>query len=424
MRIWRLVFREVLHRKLNFLLALISVSAAVGSLSGALTLLDVDRLQTERFLETKRNDVEAAGAELEDAMRKITKGLGFNVIILPEDQDLNEMHLEGTLSKSMPEEFVHRLANSKIVTVNHLLPTIVRKMNWPEKNLPIVLYGTRGEVPILHSDSKKPLLETVPPGTMIVGFQVGGTLNLKEGDQTTLMGRDFSILKRYEERGTSDDSAVWINLREAQGMFGMENLIHAIQALECQCVGDRITEIRREISSILPGTQVIERGPPALARAEARNKAKEAAVSALEREKAGRAESRLQKEAFAAKMVPASFIACIVWIGILAYGNVRQRLQEIAVFRAIGFRSSQVFALFVIKALLIGILGGLIGFTMGFLFAGMGQGGVDPLSVRTLYSPGVFWLALVSATLMSVFGGWVPAMMAIRADPAIVLLED
>lgn len=424
MRIWRLVFQEIRHRKLNFLLALISVSAAAGSLSGALTLLKVDRLRTEVFLERKRDDVEKAGAELEDAMRRITKGLGFNVLILPQDQDLNEMHLEGTLSKSMPEEFVHRLANSKIVTVNHLLPTIARKIDWPERNVPVVVYGTRGEVPISHSDPKKPLLETVPPGTMIVGFQIARTLNLKEGDQAPLMGRAFSVLKRYEERGTSDDSAVWINLREAQEMFGMRNLIHAIQALECQCAGDRITQIRQEISAILPGTQVIERGPPALARAEARNKAKEAAVEALERETARREESRLQREAFAARAVPAAFFACIAWIGILAYTNVRQRLREIAVLRAIGFCSGQIFALFVSKALLVGILGGVLGFAAGFYFGAAGRGGADQLSLETLFSPEVFWLAVASAALMSVFGGWIPAMLAIRADPAVVLQED
>lgn len=425
MSVWRLVFQEISHRKINFALGVFSVSVAVACLVGALIFLKIDDHRTESILAQKQKEIEKAGADLEDSMRKITKGLGFNVIILPEDQDLNEMHVKGTLSKSMPEEYAHRLANSKIVTINHLLPTVVKKITWPEMNLPILLYGTRGEVPMMHSDPKKPLLDSVPQGTMILGFQVSEKLHLKEGDAVTLLGRNFTVAKRHQERGTIDDSTVWINLAEAQEMLGMKNLINAIQALECQCVGDRITEIRKEIAGILPGTQVIERGPPALARAEARNKVKEAAESALTLETARRAEIRNQRQEFASRLVPLALLGCTVWIGLLAYGNVRGRFQEIAVLRAIGFRTRQIFSLFVSKALLIGLSGGLIGYCAGFL-AGVGSldSSLIDSSLGQWFDPGVLILAAITAPLLSVFGSWIPAMAAVRSDPAVVLQEE
>ncbi|MDP6208857.1 MAG: hypothetical protein QGG01_11140, partial [Roseibacillus sp.] len=249
-----MIWREIAFRKLNFGLALFSVSAAVACLVGTLTLLQADERRTDRLLAEKEAEVAKAGAGLEDAIRRITKGLGFNVIILPEDQNLNEMHLEGSLSKQMPEEYVHRLAKSKIVTVNHLLPTVMKKLTWPETGLSVVLYGIRGEVPLQHRDLKKPLLDTVPEGTMNIGHHVSQKLGLRQGDETVLLDQKFSVGKVHGERGNIDDGTVWINLAKAQELLGMQNLIHAIQALECHCAGDRISQIRAEIAGILPGT--------------------------------------------------------------------------------------------------------------------------------------------------------------------------
>ena len=424
MKIWGMIWREIAFRKLNFGLALFSVSAAVACLVGTLTLLQADERRTDRLLAEKEAEVAKAGAGLEDAIRRITKGLGFNVIILPEDQNLNEMHLEGSLSKQMPEEYVHRLAKSKIVTVNHLLPTVMKKLTWPETGLSVVLYGIRGEVPLQHRDLKKPLLDTVPEGTMNIGHHVSQKLGLREGDETVLLDQKFSVGKVHGERGNIDDGTVWINLAKAQELLGMQNLIHAIQALECHCAGDRISQIRAEIAGILPGTQVVERGPPALARAEARDRARQSAEDALARAVASRRELRGQREAFAAVLAPLICVGAAVWIGFLMLGNVRERRAEIGILRAIGFRSSQILLLFLGKAVLFGIVGTVLGFVAGALAgASLGEMPAGLASLRDPEAPVHFGLALSLAVALSVFAGWIPALSAARQDPALVLQE-
>lgn len=422
MTIWKLILREICYRKGNFALALLSVTAAVGCLIGTLTLLRVDQARTNELLKEKEAAVEVAGTELMDSMRKITKGLGFNVVILPEDQDLNEMHLEGSLSKSMPEEYVDRLAKSDIVTINHLLPTVMKKLRWPEKDFPVVVYGTRGEVPIQHRDLKKPLLDAVPWGEMIIGFEVGEKLGLSEGDDVVLLGADFSIAKRHSQRGNIDDSTVWINLAQAQALFGMENLVHAIQALECHCVGDRITEIRKEIAGILPGTQVIERGQPALARAEARATAKESAEESLEQAKGARKALRRQREQFASILVPVALLASAMWIGFLAFANVRQRRDEVGLLRAIGYEASQILGLFLGKSLLVAIVGASIGFIVGMLIGvGFGANTLAGSALVEFFSPIHLGLAFILAIFLSAVGSWIPSVLAVRQDPALIL---
>jgi hypothetical protein len=426
MTLWRLILREIAHRKLNFLFSLLSVAIAVACLAGAWTLLRADERHTAQVLAQKQKDVETAGAELQEAMRKITLGLGFNLLILPQDQDLNELHLEGGLSRTMPEDYVDRLAQSRIVTVQHLLPSVVRKLTWPEQNFPVILQGTRGEVPIAHADPKKPLLEAVPPGRIVLGYQVQQRLKLQPGDKVTLLGREFTVLKSHPERGTADDSTVWIHLAQAQELLGLKNLIHAILALECHCAGERLPAIRREIGGILPGTQVVERGPPALARTEARSRAQVTAVQALQLETASRARLRRQQERFAAVLVPVVFAGCILWIGFLAMGNVRERRTEIGILRAIGYRSRQVLAIFLGKAALLGLIGAPLGYLGGALIGAQwsaGEQGLAPAAAWPGLDLGLMAAASGAALLLAVFGSWIPALWAARQDPATVLPE-
>ncbi|WP_299466590.1 FtsX-like permease family protein [uncultured Gimesia sp.] len=425
MSLFRLIIQEMQHRKINFLLGLASVVIAVTCLIAALTLLQADEIQTTFILEKKAEEVKEAGAQLEDAMRKITKGLGFNILILPANQDLNEFHLTGIVSGTMPEENVKILAESKIVTVNHLLPMVAKKISWPEKKCDVILTGTRGEVPILHRALKKPLQQQVPKGTMIAGYQIQKKLGLKSGDQTQMMGKNFKVTLCYPERGTADDSTVWINLEEAQELLGMQNLVNAILALECNCeTEDRVAQIRDDVGKILPGTQIIERGPPALARAEARNQAHASAVASLEQEKANRLQMIERHADFAAVLVPLVVLGCGAWIGFLSLENVRRRATEIGVLRAIGLRSIQVFGIFIIKAFMIGVIGALIGYFLGYgigIFWGNLPESVNP--EEALFSARWLLLSLIFAPVLASLSSWIPALLAARQDPATILQE-
>jgi len=51
MTIWSLLVREILHRKLNFVLGVFSVMVASGSLIGAITLLRIHDINTAKIIE-------------------------------------------------------------------------------------------------------------------------------------------------------------------------------------------------------------------------------------------------------------------------------------------------------------------------------------------------------------------------------------
>jgi ABC-type lipoprotein release transport system permease subunit len=277
---------------------------------------------------------------------------------------------------------------------------------------------------------KKPLQEQVPAGTIIVGHHIAEQLKFTKGQSVKLMGRDFGITKIQEAQGDAPDSTVWINLKEAQDMLGMQNEVSAILALECNCASvDRLGEIREEVAKILPGTQVIERGSQALARAAARNQAKASAEqnkqaaeenkqAALENEQAALDKLR-QHEDLAALLAPLVIVGCGAWIGVLSLANVRQRAEEIGILRAIGWRSWQIMKLFLGKAVILGLMGAVLGYVVGFAVT-VAFGG-SSLDQSQLFNRQLLLMTLLLAPLLSAIASWIPALMAARNDPAVIL---
>jgi len=423
--LWRLVIKEILHRKLNVALALLSTMVAAGSLVGALTLLRVHDRQTEAIVAEKQAETEKRMKHMEDEYRKITKRMGFNVLILPKGQNLADLYAEGYAAKHMPEEYVKRLAGSRILTVRHLLPMLEHKVKWPEQKRTILLVGTRGEVPLLHRAPKKAILQAVEPGTMVVGHELHRGLSLKPGSKVTLLGREFTVNKCYPERGTRDDITVWIDLAQAQEMLDKKGLINGILALECQCAWANLPKVRSDVQRILPDTQVVEQASKALARAETRVRARQTAEGEVAAEKQARAQLRRQRESFAAVLVPIVVVASAVWIGLLMFGNVRERRTEIGILRAVGVRARSIFLVFLAKAALVGFVGALAGYVVG-VAAGLVwvEGTLHAPAGMSLVDPWLLLCVALAAPLVAVLASWVPATIAAAQQPAVILREE
>tara|TARA_B100001105_G_C22373148_1_gene436025 strand:- start:279 stop:1622 length:1344 start_codon:yes stop_codon:yes gene_type:complete len=446
MKLPHLILREIAFRKISFAASLLAVCASACCVVASFELLKDHDLRTEEIL--KEKSLQETGrlkkytlrlTELtrkhEDETRKTMKNLGFNILILPRDQNLADLYAEDFASKYMPEEYVKRLANSKIVTVNHLLPSLTQKLTWPEKKRTVILIGVRGEVPLMHKDPKKPLLDAVPKGTVVLGYELHQSLGLKEGDRITLMGEEFKVHKCYKARGNKDDISVWVDLSKAQRMLKKEGKINAILALECNCTADRLPIIRKEIADILPETQVIERGTKATARAEQRMAARRLAEDTLATEKKRAAETlaasreergyhKAELESFTATLIPLVLAGCALLIGLLAFLNVRERQAEIGILRAIGLKSSQVYAIFLVKAVFIGVVGSLAGLPLGHLIASQAAKSSAAAQGELLATGGnLFLLVLVTTPLVTLLSSWVPTLIAVQQDPSSTLRE-
>lgn len=429
MSIWSLLIREILHRKLNFALAVLTVVVASGSLIGSVALLRIHDVRTDQILEQKEAELQQSTAKLNDETRKAMLKLGFNVVILPKDQNLSDWYADDYASKYMPEDYVHQLADSGIVTVRHFLPSLQQKIEWPEQKRKIILVGARGEVPNLHKNPVKPMVQPVPPGTISLGSELHRSMGVKVGDKVTLMGKEFTVHACHQERGNKDDITAWIYLAEAQELLDKPDQINAILALECLCVGEEaLPKIRQDIEAILPGTQVIERGSRALVRAETRIKVAEQGRMLIEKEKQDRQKLRLEREQLASILTPVVVTACAVWIAVLGLTNVRARREEIGILRAIGVGTRHVLVMFLSRHVLVGALGGAIGFAAGLWSAVYFTAAREKISIG-ISDMNVSWIGLlalsvIGAATLAVIAGWIPTIIATRQDPADVLREE
>ncbi len=155
-------------------------------------------------------------------------------------------------------------------------------------------------------------------------------------------------------------------------------------------------------------------------RAEARARAAKEAQDAIQAEKRHRNKLRNQLEKFAAILVPLVLLSSALWITFLFIGNVSERKSEIGILRAVGVKEKSIMRLFLLKALLIGIFGAVIGYFLG-LGIGSVWGGLFSFSLFNLY---LFLLVLLCAPLLSLLAAYIPAAMAARQDPAEVLREE
>jgi putative ABC transport system permease protein len=428
MTVWRLIRKEISHRKLNFALGVVSVLVAVGVVVAQFTLLRAHDVRTEDLLHAKQAEAHKRLAVLEDDYRKYMKELGFNLLILPSDQDLTEFWEKGHATSTMPEENVRKLADSGSMLIRHLLPIVQQKVFWTEQKRRVILIGTRGEVPLAHRRPKEPMLLAVPEGKAVVGHQLASDLSLKSGDKITLLGRDFVISKCRPYRGSAEDATIWVDLRAGQELLGMQGRLNAIEALKCRCEKTTTEQVQREVAGHLNDeVKVVVRENEVTIRAKARDRAKAEHDAAIEAEKVGRARLRKTRESFAAVVVPLVLGGSAVWIGFLALSNVRERTVEIGILRAIGVRSAHIFAVFLAKALAIGLIGSAVGYCAG-LAAGVAAARIAP-SLRVeapseLFAPGLLAAVVVAAPVLAMLASWAPATMAARQDPAVILSKE
>jgi len=428
MTVWRLVRKEIRHRRLNFALAVLSVVVAVGVLTAEVTLLRAHDIGTEQLLAEKQHEADERLAVMEDDYRKYMKELGFNLLILPKKQNLTEFWEAGYASNDMPEEFVKRLSDSGTESMRHLLPLVQQKVLWPEQKRRIILIGTRGEVPIKYRRPKEPMLLAVPVGKVVVGHDLAGDLELAPGDPIKLLGREFVVESVRPQRGTAEDATIWMDLAAAQKLLKMEGRINAIEALKCHCAGHGVDMLRQEVLGVLPETKVVVRENKVTIRAKARSRARTEHEAAMASEKAHRASLRRSRESFAAVLVPLVILAAAVWIALLALVNVRERSAEIGILRAIGVRSRQVFTVFLAKAVLVGLVGAALGYggglAVGILTARSLEQSLRGVSAVVLFVPTLPVCVVLAAPLLSAAACWAPAIVASRQDPAVILSKE
>lgn len=417
---------EIGFRKLAFATGCISVAVAVGAVVGGMAMLRGHDWRTERIVEQKEAETREAMRKMEDDYRVIMKRMGYNVMILPAEQDLDDLRIKGYPTATMPFEYAEKLAASDVMSLNHQLPVLQSRIEWPETGEEILLCGVRGQMELVgRPGARSPIQAPIPPGRVALGNALASRIGVTAGESITLMGTKFTVERVDPERGSIDDMAIWVALEKAQEWLEKPGLISGILALECVCHSDNLGEIVAEVSALLPGVQVFEFTSKVQGRAEARQRAGVTSREAIEAEIAQRQRLRNERAHLAGTVSALAIVGAGLWVLLLSYGNARDRSSEIGMLRAVGVRQCDVLFLLLGKALLLGAAGGIVGVVLGWAGGAWAAGvPLTPASAWRLVGEWrviVIWLAGPALAIIAALG---PALAASRSDPAEVLSKE
>jgi len=446
----RLILAEIRFRAVNSLLCLIAVIVAAAMFITGPTLIggyatdtrreltmlqaEADKLQAE--MEHNQRETEAMLAAMDKQTKRIMRDLGVNLRIVHRDTNLGNLYTD-FVATDFPEEYVQRLAKAEqIETIVHLIATLQQKIKWRDRTALVV-----GTLPVSsvaqQGENKEHMTVAVTPGTVYMGHELG--VGLKAGETIEIEGQPFEIAQVMPEYGGLQDVQMVVDLHDAQRILNKPGQINQIMALGCKCKGDRISVIRKQLEQVLPDTTITEDVPRAEAREKQRDLVEATRTQEQERVAAALAQvvanrqrqetSRVRQQRMLGSLVnvttPLVILTSALFVGLMTGMNVRERRAEVGVLRALGKSAGTIAGLFLGKAFLLGTLGGLIGAGLGYLLAPLAGQAMLALGTNLFAVPPALALAtVVCAPLVTVLASYWPTWIAVRQDPAIVLMDN
>jgi putative ABC transport system permease protein len=363
----------------------------------------------------------------EKAVAKELDALGANILVLPKSASLQGYYSADLQDEEFPEEYVTRLSSSDMQGLDNLSPKLSvpteiegkrftltgilpksefqAKAAWqgagifsrPQGCGTVVVDTTCNAPPIQETLVRRRVIETLGSTEALVGADVAAVLGLKEGQTIKLLGKPFNIIAVLPQTGTIDDSRIFVHLHTLQELTGKGSVLNAIEIVGC-C--NQISRgLVQKINKLLPDAKVVT------------------ITQVVDTQiKTNRMMSRLSL----------IFLAIIVLVGGASianymYANVFERRREIGTLMALGAGTSFILKMFLLKAFLLGLAGGLGGYALGTVLAvtlGPRLAGIPVLPMWSLLIWGT-GLSLAIALAASYF----PARRAAHLDPSAVLQE-
>ena len=373
-----ITFRNLMRRKgkAAFVIAglVIGVSTVVGIIS---------------FVEAMTNDIN----------HKLEK-YGANILIVPRTENLTLTYgglSLGGVSFEMQE--IHEAELTQIGSIKNarniaaLGPLVLGVINVRDRR--VLMAGVDFE----SSEILKPwwkIQGRLPDrDDLLLGAEAARVLNLKTGDHVNVKERRFTVSGVLQPTGSQDDQLIFARLLTAQSIFNKSGRV-SMAEVAALCKDCPIDDMVRQISEAVPGAKVM----------------------AIQQVVKSRMETLMQFKNFSYGISGVILFIGAMVVLVTMMSSVRERTDEIGIFRAIGFRKQHILKIVFMEAALVSGLAGIIGYIVGLgasnlaiRFFSESHSGMVPFNVALAAS--AFCIALFVGLIASAY----PAFMASRLDP-------
>ena len=403
MKLRTLVWRELFERKNQLATSLIAI------LLGVSVIVAVENITVYS----------------EKAVAKELDALGANVLILPKSASLQTYYSADMQSEEIPEEYVTRLILSDLQGLDNLFPKFSTRVDvagkkftltgiLPQDELKAKAAWKAGDVfarpplcvgnaapaeptPSKETQFRRRVIQKLDKAEALAGAEVAAALKLKPGDTVQLEGQTFSVSTILPETGTVDDSRVFAHLHTVQQLAGKGPVLNAIEVVGC--CKEISKGLVQKINKLLPDAKVVT-------------------ITQI-------VDTQIKTNQMMARL-SWLFLGIIVFVGGASmanymYANVYERRKEIGTLMALGAGSGIVLRLFLMKAVLLGLGGGIAGYALGTVLAVIL--GPRIAGVVVLPLPWLMLLAVGVAVAVSLAASYFPARRAARMDPSAALRE-
>jgi putative ABC transport system permease protein len=402
MRLRTLVLREIFERKSQLLTSFLAI------LLGITVIVSIKNISYYS----------------EKAVAREMDSLGANVIVLPKSATLQDYYSADMQGETIPEEYVTQLAMSDLAGLDNISPKLSlpvevqgktftltgilpksefqAKAAWGGAGIFSRPIGCGASVGMMGSQDKKTLarkrvIDTLEDNEVLVGADVAAKLGLKDADKLDVLGKTFNVTAVLPQTGTVDDSRIFAHLHVVQDLSKKGPVINAIEVVGCcQEISKGLVE---KINRLLPEAKVVTITQIADAQI-----------------KINRMMSNLSL----------MFLVIIIFVGGASianymYANVFERRREIGTLMALGANSGLVLRIFLLKALILGVAGGIGGYVLGTVLAVVL--GPKLAGVIVLPMPLLALLAVGISVALALVASYFPARRAARLDPCATFQE-
>jgi putative ABC transport system permease protein len=225
---------------------------------------------------------------------------------------------------------------------------------------------------------------------MLAGASAAALLRLNIGDKVTYNNTDFTVTGVLDETGSGEDYELFVPLAPLQAAAGKEGIISSID-IRALCKACPVEIIADSLNQSIPGIRAV-------------------AVKKVALTEMGMLD-RINKLMFALAGITL-LIGCF-GVANTMMTSVHERVKDIGIMRAVGASFNQIIKVFLEEAIIIGVIGGIVGYVGGSLLAyAIGPLIYDGASVSFVlqYLP----VSLILSIMVAVAATAYPAFQATR----------